>query len=448
MKLKYHIPLLFLIFGIVFFFIVLLYIQLDVRDSITSDLSTNNERFIEKHEDIAEEVGKLYPDQQKMTTYLKNLGEREQLTIKLTNPAFEQILFEYDNIEKEISTGDRWLPVKSPNTNEVVLFMSIERKLDEINEAIFQVAIDIFIFVVLTHLTLFILLTLYFHETITNPITNLINRFKMVSLHKQLPTVHPTRKDEIGELYHRFYELEARLQRAYREQIDMVSSIAHDLKTPLTSINGFLQLAVSPLHQTVSQKEEYIKLAQKKALYMTELVHEFSIFSTNEIALQEMDRFDVLIGKFFESIGEEYEAELAGLDYSFHWDHDFHDDTYFLGNEKFLRRLFANIISNSIKHAYNNDLKITMKGTIEESLIVINIEDNGVGVDEGDIPYLFQKFYTVEKSRQREKGGTGLGLAIAKSIVENHDGFISAYRSKGLGGLGIKIKLPISRFHQ
>ncbi|MDP5276022.1 sensor histidine kinase [Chengkuizengella axinellae] len=443
MKLKFHIPLLFLIIEIIFFFLALVYMRVDVRDKLAFEFDESNEQFIQRHEEVIKEVENLYPDQQRIQNYLYQLANQEQWIIKINDPTFEKVLFEFNNLDTELFTKESWLPVKSPQDDNIVLFISIQRKLDEFIEVSYQFAIDLFIFVVITHFMIFLLLTLYFHEKITGPITKLIHRFKKVNLHRKIPSEEVSRKDEIGELYQRFNELETRLQSIYGEQIDMVTSIAHDLKTPLTSINGFLEVVISSNMQSKEQKDEYIKLVQKKALFMTELVNQFSDFSRSEIALQEMERGIVPLKPFFESIGEEYEAELLGMDYTFRWKHDFSEELNIIGNEKFLRRLFANLISNSIRYANNEELKVSMIGTVKENSIMITIEDNGIGVSESDLPYLFQKFYTVDKSRQREKGGTGLGLAIAKSIVEGHGGKVVAYQSEKLGGLGIKIILPL-----
>ncbi|MEI5908655.1 HAMP domain-containing sensor histidine kinase [Bacillus spongiae] len=443
MKLKYHIPLLFLIIALLFFFVVLLYIKIEVREKITSEISESNQAFIDKHSQIAQEVGKRYPDQEEIVRYLEELGEKEELIIKLIDPEFKDIIYEFNAIEKEITTGDRWLPVKTSDGEEIVLFLSAERKLEEINNEIFRLAIDMFLFVLITNIIISILLTLYFHDTITRPITNLINRFKRVNLHETLPKIEMSGKGEIGELYNRFYELESRLQRVHIEQTNMLTAIAHDLKTPLTTISGFLELSLSSKNHTSEQREEFLKVVQKKSTFMTDLVNEFSSYAENIIALQEMNRSEMNISHFLHSIGEEYEAELSGLGYTFNWKHNVSDKLTILGNEKFLRRIFANIVSNSIKYAENEELTIQLEGIEKQDSVVITLEDNGVGVNEEDYPLLFQKFFTVDQSRQREKGGTGLGLAIVKSIVESHEGTVYAYRSKELGGLGIKVTLPI-----
>lgn len=289
---------------------------------------------------------------------------------------------------------------------------------------------------------IFIILIIYIHFNITKPIRLLNSRLEKVNIAHPLAPLDSRRNDEIGELYQHFNEMERRLHLARKEQTDMIAAIAHDLKTPLTSVNGFVELLATHKNLPEAEKQEYYELIQKKSKYIVELIHYFSSFIKEELELESMNRKSVYASKLFEDIATEYEYELAGIDYELTCRHSFAKNMLLMISEPMIRRVFGNLFSNAVRYGSKKGLIVYMTGYTQGHYACFQIEDNGVGVPNKDLSSLFLKFFTVDQSRQIQNGGMGLGLASCKSIIEHHDGEIDAFRSE-YGGLGIKFSLPL-----
>jgi signal transduction histidine kinase len=289
---------------------------------------------------------------------------------------------------------------------------------------------------------MFVVLIVYFHFNITKPIQILNIRLTKVNIGHSRTSLQSRRKDEIGELYNHFNEMEERLYQAHKEQVNMVAAIAHDLKTPLTTITGFMELLTMQKHLSEGEKQEYYELIIKKSKHMVELIDAFSVFTRDEFTLETIDMKPVEAQKFFENIAAEYETELSGLDYKLKWNHSFNPNQLIMVNEHMIRRVYGNLFSNAVRYGEKKDLKVYMSGYTRENYAYFQIEDDGVGVPDQEMSSLFHKFFTVDKSRQTDNGGTGLGLASCKSIIEHHGGEISAFHSN-YGGLGIRFSLPL-----
>lgn len=302
--------------------------------------------------------------------------------------------------------------------------------------------IAILTFLVLAAGLVFAVSALYFHFNITKPIQMLNVRLSRINTGQKVRSHYSARKDEIGELYLHVDELEERLYQAHKEQIDMIAAIAHDLKTPLTTINGFVELLAMQKGLSENEKQEYYELILKKSRHIAELINGFSSFTKDELELELAETKPVEVRKLFENIAAEYETELSGLDYELEWTHSFPPNLRVRINESMIRRVFGNLFSNSVRYGERKDLKVFLHGYPNGDQACFQVEDNGVGVPEEELSFLFLKFFTVDKSRQSRSGGTGLGLASCKSIVERHGGQITAYRSE-FGGLGIQFTVPL-----
>jgi len=287
----------------------------------------------------------------------------------------------------------------------------------------------------------FAVLSIYLHFKITKPIRTLNERLENVSM-EHSPPLSDKRKDEIGVLYRKFNEMEMKLQQSREEQVEMIAAIAHDLKTPLTSINGFMELLSTRKDISEQDKQEYYELVLKKSKQIGTLLNTFSVFTKQELELETLDRQPTEASKLFENITEEYDVELSGLGFSLTWENRFAPNPFAMIDEPAIRRAFGNLFSNAVRYGGKEDLCVYLYGYSEKNRACFQIEDNGIGVPDDLLPLLFQKFYTVDKARQSKNGGMGLGLASCKSIVEHHGGTIRAFRSKH-GGLGIQFTIPL-----
>ena len=289
---------------------------------------------------------------------------------------------------------------------------------------------------------MFTFLTVYLHFNITKPIQMLNSRLTKINIKHFRPFLKSKRKDEIGELYNHFSEMEKRLYHAHKEQVNMIAAITHDLKTPLTTINGFMELLTIQKHLSEREKQEYYELIIRKSKHMVDLLDAFTAFTKDELMIETISMKPVNVQTFLENIAAEYETELSGFDYKLKWKHTFNPNQFIMANEPMLRRVIGNLFSNAVRYGEKKDLNIYMTGYTKGKYVYFQIEDNGLGVPDQEMSSLFHKFFTVDMSRQTDKGGTGLGLATCKSIIEHHGGEINAFHSN-YGGLGIRFNLPL-----
>lgn len=204
---------------------------------------------------------------------------------------------------------------------------------------------------------------------------------------------------------------------------NLITSVAHDLRTPLTSIIGYLDLVSSGKELSEEMKTQYITIAYNKSKRLEKLIEDlftYTKFSSGEV---NMHPCEVDMVKFMEQLVDEFYPSFqeAGLDFEFK---SSNHHAIIIADGDLLVRAFANLISNAVK--YGKDGKsIIIELTKHINYVVISITNFGELIPKKDIDSIFDRFYRVETSRSRETGGTGLGLAIAKNIINMHDGTIS-----------------------
>lgn len=240
---------------------------------------------------------------------------------------------------------------------------------------------------------IFIILIMYIHFCIEQPIRLLNSRLERINIVHPLPPLALRSNDEIGDLYNHFNNMEKRLQLAHKEQMDMIAAIAHDLKAPLTSINGFAELLAMQKGLPENEKQEYYELIQKKSKYMAELINDFVGFIKEKLNLESMTVKPVNASKLFENIALEYEHELSGFNYELIYKHLFKENMRLMVNEIMIGRVFGNLFSNVVRYGGKNELKVYMTGYSQGAYAYFEIEDNGIGVPDKDISSLFLKFF-------------------------------------------------------
>lgn len=445
MKLKVKLPLLFSVIVIVLAIALVAYIRFDVVGVIMTRVSYMQQQYVEKDQEIPDTVSSLYPDMKAINQYIEKRATEDEISITLYDQDLS-IVHQYQGYatdEGPVNPLENWYPIKIDD-NSTELLLQVQRPLYPQMIIMQTIYLRVFFYLVIFLSLIFIALTIFFHYSITQPIQNLNRRLSNIKNFSYYRPVSVRRKDEIGELYSHFFDMQEKLSQANKEQIDMIAAITHDIKTPLTSMNGFIELLTTNKMLTEKDKEEYIKLLGKKSKDITNLIDEFSSYAKNEVLLPSISFESVSVKQFFESVAKEYEAELSGFDYQLIWSHRFREEQSFLINPSMIRRVFANLISNAVRYAQKDDLIVYLKGYAEKEKVHFIVEDNGIGVPENVISNLFERFFTVDKSRQTEAGGTGLGLASCKSIIERHGGSIKAFHSAH-GGLGVAFTIPVDK---
>ncbi|MEA4845832.1 MAG: HAMP domain-containing sensor histidine kinase [Clostridiaceae bacterium] len=249
--------------------------------------------------------------------------------------------------------------------------------------------------------------------------------------------IHPqyiARIDEIGLLQNRFVKLTEAIEKEKQKQNLIIASISHDIKTPLTSVMGYaerLKKNVLP----ADKYGKYIDIIYNKSASINSLIEEFDEYLNLQMQ-SELKQQRISAGKFCAILKSDYEEELTERGVAFSISVKCPDEVLFTDTSK-LRRVFGNIIGNSLKHFSLKEPSIAIFCSKQGDAVLFSVEDNGTGVQEEDLQKIFDPFYTSDRSRSV----AGLGLSICKEIVEACGGKIWA-ENNGSGGLSIKISLP------
>ena len=218
---------------------------------------------------------------------------------------------------------------------------------------------------------------------------------------------------------------------------EMITNIAHDLRTPLTSILGYLDL-INKRDLSEETKKEYLKIVYEKSKKLQDLIESlFSFTKTNSSKLVlKIEKIDII--KLLCQLMEEFypNFENKGITCSVNTSED---SCVIDGDGTLLARLFDNLINNAIKYGADGK-RIDIKISVEKKIVKIAVINYGKVIPANELPLIFGKFYRVDQARNSNTGGTGLGLAIAKNITELHHGIIDV--SSDLSGTIFSVTLP------
>lgn len=247
-------------------------------------------------------------------------------------------------------------------------------------------------------------------------------------------------KDEIGELCEDFEEMRIRLKdnaaeklRAEQQNKELISNISHDLKTPITAIKGYVEGLMDGVADTPEKQNKYLQTVYSKAIDMDHLINELSFYSkidTNKIPYT-FSRINVV--GYFEDCAEELSRELEEEQIGFSYQNYVDDSVQMIADAEQIKRVINNIVGNSKKYSDKAETKIRMTVKDVGDFVQIEIEDNGKGIAAKDLPYIFDRFYRTDASRNSSRGGSGIGLSIVKKIMEDHGGKIWVTSKEGIG---------------
>jgi two-component system phosphate regulon sensor histidine kinase PhoR len=219
-----------------------------------------------------------------------------------------------------------------------------------------------------------------------------------------------------------------------------VANVSHEIKTPLTAIKGFVETLQSGAMDHPEEAGRFISIIEKHANRLEAIVEDILQLSRIE---KEKEAKQIQFTKGFirnvirsSMLICQAKADTKEIEIDFSCD----DTLSATVNTALLEQALINLIDNAIKYSGKNG-RIVIKAEKIASELVIEIQDNGIGISRKHLPRLFERFYRVDKARSREQGGTGLGLAIVKHIVQAHKGTISVDSTLGKGST-FTIRLP------
>jgi signal transduction histidine kinase len=228
------------------------------------------------------------------------------------------------------------------------------------------------------------------------------------------------------------------LKQLDKVRTDFVANVSHELKTPLTSIRGFVETLEDGAINDRDNARRFLAIIKKHTERLGNIIDDLLRLSELESGGGiEMAEFDLngLIGEVVMGFGHALSAKQQNLTVAHTT-----DDFIIRGDRDKLEQVFVNLIDNAIKYTKQGG-RIEIRLAEAEGLVTVTVEDNGIGIPKDDVERVFERFYRVDKARSREVGGTGLGLSIAKHIVLAHNGNIGVESEVGKG-TRIVVKLP------
>ena len=268
----------------------------------------------------------------------------------------------------------------------------------------------------------------FFHERIRLVYKN-IYKFKGTSRLNELDIENV--EQHVEDWANQTAEQLEKMKRDENYRREFIGNVSHELKTPIFNIQGYIQTLIDGGINDHEVNMKYLKRTNKSVERMINIVEDLEVISKLETDEEELliDKFD--ISTTSNEVIEQLEMKANHANISLRIINEA-STTIVLGDRDKIQQVIMNLVSNSIKYGKENgETKIRFFDMADH--IMIEVADNGIGIDEVSLPRLFERFYRVDKNRSRDIGGTGLGLAIVKHIIEAHKQTINVRSTKDVG---------------
>ena len=226
----------------------------------------------------------------------------------------------------------------------------------------------------------------------------------------------------------------ARLKETEQFRKQYLGNVAHELKTPIFNIQGYISTLLDGGLEDELINRKYLERAEKSIDRLINIVNDLDTISKLESNMNrlEMEKFDIVA--LTKEIAEqaEMEADKKGIRISIKGADNRPSPFWVLADKHYIGQVIVNLVINSIRYGKEGGLtRVHFRDMLDK--ILVEVEDNGLGISKEDLPRVFERFYRTDKGRSREQGGTGLGLAIVKHIIEAHGERISVRSEPGVG---------------
>jgi heavy metal sensor kinase len=245
--------------------------------------------------------------------------------------------------------------------------------------------------------------------------------------------------DELGRLASTLNGMIARLEEAFVKQRQFVADASHELRTPLAVIQAESSLVLEKPRDP-EQYRRSLELVSQEVAYMSEIVGKLLVLARSDAGSEQLNVQDIDLAGLLAELGQDLEAlaQERGLALTF----DPMDPLTVKGDRVRLRQLFLNLLDNALRYTPGGGA-ITGSVVRVDDRAVVSIGDSGIGIPEEHLPFIFDRFYRVDKVRTNGEGGTGLGLSIATSVAKMHGGTIEVESRVG-GGTTFRVLLPLA----
>lgn len=325
--------------------------------------------------------------------------------------------------EPFISTSSP-IQIKGGTVGYVTMFQdtkSVQTLIKRLNEHFFIAGV---IAVIITFIII-----IFLSKALTRPLIEMKEATSLISNGKFSVRLPKVGNDELGDLAKSIKSLADELNYLTQERSDFLASISHELRTPLTYIKGYTDIVLK--RDLKSEEQEiYLKIIFEETIHLSELIKDLfdlARIDKNSFVIQKKTiRLDEILNRI------QIKLAPAFLEKDMDLEIICPKDLSIMADPIRLEQIILNLLDNSIKYSFKGG-KTVLTAVKKKQDTVITINDNGKGIPESDLPYIFNRFYRVEKARTRALGGTGLGLAIVKELVHAHGGTISVQSKENKG---------------
>ena len=243
---------------------------------------------------------------------------------------------------------------------------------------------------------------------------------------------------EIGQLARTFNVMAENLEKAEQQRRSLVADVAHELRTPLSNIQGYLEAVKDGLMQP---DEKTVDTIYQQVVHVVQLVEDLRVLAMAESGTLRLQREAGSINELLNQTADAFRprAEAKGVDLSVQVPPDLPDVPM---DRTRIAQVVANLLENALFHTPEGG-SVTLSAQNGNSVVTVAVNDTGSGISSEDLDLVFERFYRVDPSRARSTGGTGLGLTIAKQLIEAHGGSIGVESSVGRGSRFF-FRLPLS----
>ena len=422
----------------------------DISNALTANTTeANRQSSLEGLTASVEDLGYSF--------YIEKNGEEyycsEDTTAKDADVDRDENQYSFNNnnftIVNIIEDGDDVYTIVVKNDSYSVSSVLANATTDNYENLVTSRTIVIILAIIIVFIVAIVVISLITTKTIVKPINKISAGANEIANGNLDYEIDYKSKNELGVLTKNFNHMRYKLKRAEEKQAEldqqqkeMIAGVAHDLRTPLTSIKAYVEGLRDGIANTPEKQKEYLNTIYSSTCDMEKMLNDLLTVSKMELGNFNLNLEEVSLEDFLGFVGY-VEEDLKRQDFDFEVINNAKSNPVFMVDTDNFERVLKNIFSNSIKYK-KPDVKgkITLIISEYSQYVIFEIKDNGMGVDKESLPKIFDTLYRADKARTNVSDGSGLGLSVCKQIIEKHGGLIWAQSELG-EGLSIFISMPI-----
>lgn len=273
------------------------------------------------------------------------------------------------------------------------------------------------------------LLAIIISKYISNPIEQINRSAKVLATGNYETEFRGKGFLEIKELSDTLNTAALELSKVERLRRELMANISHDLRTPLSFIYSYAEMMHDFPYEVTSEQSKVIMDESKR---LTSLVNDMLDISNLETGMAKLNKENYNLTESLQKTINRMKELIKNEGYLLSFEHD--EDVYLLADEVKITQAFYNLLLNAITYS-GEDKTVIVRQSIKDSMVRIEVIDHGEGVSQSDLPYIWERYYKVDKTHKRPKMGTGLGLSIVKNIIDMHEGEYGVESESGKGSI-------------